>query len=84
MLLTNLDIGHKGKIVNITARGNQRRRLLDLGLIPETTVEAKRKSPSGDPIAYLIRGTVLALRKEETNLVNIKTYKGGKINGFNS
>ncbi len=71
MLLTNLNIGNKGKITKLTARGNKRRRLLDLGLIPGTTVEAKRKSPSGDPIAYLIRGTVLALRKEETNLIKI-------------
>ncbi len=71
MFLTDLPIGNKGEIMDLTARGNQRRRLLDLGLIPGTTVVAKRKSPSGDPIAYLIRGTVLALRKEETDLVNV-------------
>ena len=71
MLLTSLKPGNKGEIIDLSARGKQRRRLLDLGLIPGTTVETKRKSPSGDPIAYLIRGTVLALRKEETNLVKI-------------
>lgn len=71
MLLSNLPLKNSGKIINLTAKGKQRRRLLDLGLIPGTTVIAKRKSPSGDPIAYLIRGTVLALRKEETDLVEV-------------
>lgn len=71
MLLTELPIGFQGEITNLSARGRQRRRLLDLGLIPGTNVIARRKSPSGDPIAYLIRGTVLALRKEETDLVEI-------------
>jgi len=71
MLLTTLPIGRKGEITELTARGGQRRRLLDLGLIPGTTITAKRKSPSGDPTAYLIRGTILALRKEETDLVEV-------------
>ncbi|ACL69033.1 FeoA family protein [Halothermothrix orenii] len=71
MILTQLPIGTKGKVINLTARGNKRRRLLDLGLIPGTTVEPRRRSPSGDPTAYLIRGTVLALRKEETDLVKV-------------
>lgn len=71
MLLTNLPIGDRGEILKLMARDNQRRRLLDLGLIPGTTVVAKRKSPLGDPIAYLIRGTILALRREETDLVKI-------------
>lgn len=72
MLLTNLGVGNKGEVTDITARGKQRRRLLDLGLIPGTIVEVKRKSPSGDPIAYLIKGTILALRKEETDLVKVR------------
>ncbi|NLM96654.1 MAG: ferrous iron transport protein A [Halanaerobiaceae bacterium] len=71
MLLSNLPLKNSGKIIGLTAKGEQRRRLLDLGLIPGTTVMAKRKSPSGAPIAYLIRGTILALRKEETDLVEI-------------
>jgi ferrous iron transport protein A len=71
MLLTCLAVGCKGKITGLNARGKKRRRLLDLGFIPGTVVEAKRKSPSGDPVAYLVRGTVLALRCEETDLVRI-------------
>ncbi|MFW5998477.1 MAG: FeoA family protein [bacterium] len=72
MKLTNLTTGNKAKIVYLSAKGDKRRRLLDLGLIPGTIIEAKRKSPSGDPTAFFIRGTTLALRSEETDLINVK------------
>jgi ferrous iron transport protein A len=70
--LTNLSPGSKGRVTGLTARDQQRRRLLDLGLIPGTLVTARRRSPSGDPTAFSIRGTILALRSEETNLIEIE------------
>ncbi len=45
--------------------GSMRRRLLDLGLIEGTCITCLQKSPSGDPTAYFIRGTVIALRAED-------------------
>ncbi len=60
-----LPIGQKGQVKQLTAEGKTRRRMLDLGLTYDTKVEALRKSPSGDPVAYEFRGTVLALRAEE-------------------
>ena len=44
---------------------NLKRRFLDLGLIPNTIVKTERYSPSGNPIAFNIRGTIIAIRKEE-------------------
>lgn len=44
------------------ADGSMRRRLLDLGLIEGTCITCLQKSPSGDPTAYFVRGTVIALR----------------------
>ncbi len=63
--LHQLQIGSFGRVRRLTAEGNARRRLLDLGLIIDTKVEALRKSPAGDPIAYEIRGAVIALRADE-------------------
>lgn len=63
--LHQLSLGSTGKVRQLTADGNTRRRMLDLGLICGTRVEALQKSPSGDPIAYEIRGAVIALRSEE-------------------
>jgi ferrous iron transport protein A len=72
ILLYNLPIGSAGKVKKLTAKGNIRRRMLDLGLVEETQVEALRRSPSGDPIAYRIRGAVIALRSEEASKILVE------------
>ncbi|SHI80693.1 FeoA family protein [Lutispora thermophila] len=64
--------GKSAKVKEITAKGNIRRRMLDLGLIVDTIVESLRKSPSGDPIAYEIRGAVIALRSEEASKILVE------------
>lgn len=70
--LTELKVGSKAKVSKILLKNAIRRRIQDLGLIEGTCVECMQKSPSGDPAAYLIRGGVFALRKEDTDniLVN--------------
>ncbi len=61
--------GASAKVKELTTAGSLRRRMLDLGLVNGTIVEAIRKSPSGDPIAYEIRGAVIALRSEEASKI---------------
>ncbi len=63
--LDRLPIGSMGRVKRLMAKDHSRRRMLDLGLISDTVVEALRQSPSGDPVAYQIRGAVIALRSEE-------------------
>lgn len=70
--LYNLPMGSRGKVKKLTARDNIRRRMLDLGLISDTEVLALRKSPLGDPIAYQIRGAVIALRFEEASKILVE------------
>jgi Fe2+ transport system protein FeoA len=45
--------------------------MLDLGIVPGTVVSAEVSSPSGDPIAYRVRGALIALRREQSELVRI-------------
>jgi len=74
-VVTTLDllpIGRVGKVKHLNADKNVKRRLLDLGLIKGTEVEALQKSPAGDPIAYYIRGTVIALRLKEAAKVVVE------------
>lgn len=71
MKLTELPLEKIGEVVDIMAAPNKKRRLLDLGLTEGTEVIPKRRSPSGDPTAFLIRGTIIALRSEETDLIEI-------------
>ncbi|HEY8422555.1 MAG TPA: FeoA family protein [Thermoclostridium sp.] len=70
--LNFLPIGKKAKVKSLTSDGNIRRRMLDIGLIPGTVVEAIQKSPSGDPTAYYIRGAVMALRSEEASKILVE------------
>jgi ferrous iron transport protein A len=61
--------GQKGDLIRIThldINGVMRRRLLDLGFVPGAIVEVLRKSPLGDPIAFRVSQTSIALRKEES------------------
>ena len=63
--LTNLQCGQTARVGKLTIQGSMRRRLQD-GLIEGTKVECVQKSPAGDPVAYLIRGAVIALRAEDS------------------
>lgn len=70
--LNDLSIGDTCKVNILTADGIIRRRFLDLGLINGTEVKVLAKSPSGDPVAYLIRGTVIALRSEDASKILVE------------
>ncbi|HOQ06308.1 MAG TPA: FeoA family protein [Clostridiales bacterium] len=64
--------GRKARVMKLVSTGNERRRMLDLGLIAGTSVESLLKSPSGDPTAYEIRGAVIALRSEEASKILVE------------
>ncbi|MCZ6702001.1 MAG: FeoA domain-containing protein [Ignavibacteria bacterium] len=72
--LSSLAIGEKGVVLGISkrCRGQQRRRLMDLGLVPGTVVEAEMKSIGGDPVAYRIRGASIAIRKKQADRIFMK------------
>ena len=67
--LSALTVGQKGKVDSLLVDGMLRRRLLDLGCVPHSTIEVIRVSPAGDPTAYLIRGSLIGLRKNEANQI---------------
>ncbi len=69
-----MPLGTTGIVSKVDIKGNIRRRLLDLGFVPGAKVEVALKSPAGDPIAYNIRGAIIALRKCDADgiLVNVK------------
>lgn len=69
--LADLTIGASCKISSVEVEGLLRRRVLDLGIIPGTLVQCIRKSPSGDPIAFGVRGTTIALRVDDASLIKI-------------
>lgn len=69
--LAMLRPGEKGVVggIALSCRGLQRRRLMDLGIVPGTSVAAVMTSASGDPTAYKIRGGTVALRREQAEMI---------------
>jgi DtxR family Mn-dependent transcriptional regulator len=72
--LSQLKPGEEARVLGISrdCRAPQMRRLLDLGLVPGTPVVAEFRSPNGDPTAYRIRGSLIALRREEGEMIRIQ------------
>lgn len=67
--LAQLREGQSARVAGLQLSGSMRRRLQDIGLIEGTTVQCVQKSPAGDPVAYFIRGALIALRTEDSGKV---------------
>ena len=70
--LNDLKINQKGKIEEITNNGTIKRRLLDLGLVKGTQIIPVLVSPSKDPRAFLVRGSIIAIREEDAQNILVR------------
>ena len=72
--LSSLQENETAKIVGISkeSRGESRRRLLDLGFVKGTQISIDLMSPLRNPTAYLVKGTSIALRKDQASKILIK------------
>lgn len=55
-----------------SCQGFTRRRFLDLGLTPGTEIYPELLNSFGDPRAYRVRGTLIALRKEQASQIWVR------------
>lgn len=69
--LSLLPVGESAKVCAVSASGKLRQRLLDMGVIPGTGIHCLADSPGGDLRAYLIRGAVIALRRQDCQGIRI-------------
>lgn len=72
MTLDKLAIGQSAKIISVGGEGSLRNRLIDMGLIPKTTVMLRKVAPMGDPIEIRLRGYELTLRKEDAAVITVE------------
>jgi DtxR family Mn-dependent transcriptional regulator len=77
--LDALEAGQLAEVVQIapSVQGPQRRRLLDLGILPGTPIAAEFRSPAGDPMAYRVRGALIALRRPQAQGIYIRRTAAG-------
>jgi DtxR family transcriptional regulator, Mn-dependent transcriptional regulator len=76
--LAETGVGEEARVIAISpaCQGPQRRRLLDLGVVPGTRIVPELVSTSGDPVAYRIRGAVIALRREQAAWIEVEEGSG--------
>ena len=76
--LADLTGSETGRVIGISSacQGPQRRRLLDLGVVAGTEITPELVSSAGDPVAYRIRGALIALRKSQASLIEVERVAG--------
>ena len=72
LTLCDINPGQRAIIEKITSNSALKNRLLDFGFIKKTPVECVGISPLGDPKAFCVRGSVIALRSEDCSNIIIK------------
>lgn len=71
MTLAELPVGASARIQAVGGQGALRRRLLDMGLTPGTTVMVRKIAPMGDPIELHLRGYELTLRLDDAKEITL-------------
>lgn len=72
--LATLTAGESATVVRISpaCRGLERRRLMDLGIVPGTNIAFERSGLTGGLVAYRVRGTLIALREEQARMIAVE------------
>jgi Fe2+ transport system protein FeoA len=69
--LSTLIPGERAVVARIDIPPEQRSRLLEMGLLPGTSVELVRFAPLGDPVEIKLRNYHLSLRKLEAEKIQV-------------
>lgn len=72
MTLDLLKIGETARVIAVNCEGFLRTRFADLGLLPGTAIRAMMRSPLGDPVAYEVRGSLIAIRFEDAKRIEVE------------
>ncbi len=72
--LSEVKEGEKVEILSLSpsCQGAMRRRLMDLGFVKGSIVQIDMASPMNNPIAYLVRGAAIALRREQADYILVR------------
>lgn len=67
----NLNFGEKAIISEIDINHPSFRRIIEIGFTPGQQIELIHKSVFQDPLAFSIRGTIVAIRKHEAESIRL-------------
>ncbi len=70
--LSRLPLGQTARVLSLSAEEPLKSRLLDLGFVPGSEITPLYAAPWGDPRAYLVCDTVIALRQRDAATVTME------------
>ena len=70
--LSRLPLGKSARVLSLSAQEPLNGRLLDLGFVPGSEITPLYAAPMGDPRAYLVCDTVIALRQKDAATVAVE------------
>lgn len=70
--LAALPVGATAIVSRVRGERAAVRRLLEIGLVPGTTVTLRRVAPMGDPIELKVRNFALSIRRSEALGIDIE------------
>lgn len=73
--LADLRPGERGRVVHVDAEGPIRKRLIDMGVLPDVDIHVERMAPAGDPIWVRIGGFQLSLRLAEAQAIHVRNAR---------
>jgi Fe2+ transport system protein FeoA/Mn-dependent DtxR family transcriptional regulator len=75
--LGELPVGSRARVAEVRGGGKHQRRMLDMGFVPGAGVTVVRRAPLGDPVEYRVKGTAVALRREDAGTVLVEELRDG-------
>lgn len=70
--LDKININEKYLIVDVLLDEHLKKRMYDLGIIENSVIESLYKSPFSDPVAYLVKETIIAIRNNDAKKIIVR------------
>lgn len=77
--LASMHPGQQGWIAGMHVEENVGRRLKDMGFVRGARIECVYSSPFGDPVAYFVKGTLIAVRNKDAENIDVEV---GNVEGL--
>jgi ferrous iron transport protein A len=72
MTIADLETGDKAIIIKVNLNHPSSYRILEYGFTPGQNIEIVNKSIFNDPIAVSLRGTLIAIRKNDAKCIEVE------------
>lgn len=74
--LADMKPGVSGVVEALEGHGHIQHRLVDMGVVKGSHITVVKVAPLGDPVEVKVKGTALALRKNEAAMISVAVGGG--------